>query len=117
MAEGLINKYLKNKVKAYSAGSNPAGSVNPNAKKVLLKEDAWEDYYSKNIDEIIDIDFDLVITVCDNAKKSCPIFPKKTKVIHIPLEDPDKKPYEEFLKTKELIKQKIIPVVKKELLN
>ncbi len=118
IAEGLINKYLnKYEIFAYSAGSSPSGKVNPNAKKVLIEENAWDDSYtSKKIDEIIDIDFDLVITVCDNAKEECPVFPKKTKVIHIPLEDPDKKPYDAFLKTKELIKKRVLPVIKKELL-
>ncbi|AZV46106.1 low molecular weight phosphatase family protein [Nautilia sp. PV-1] len=107
MAEGLINKYFPN-IKAYSAGSKPSGRVNPNAKKVLIEENAWKDeYHSKSIQEIMNKSpFDLAITVCDNAAKECPVIPG-TKTIHIPFEDPDGKDYEEFLKTKEEIKKRL----------
>ncbi|WP_457561164.1 arsenate reductase ArsC [Caminibacter sp.] len=96
-----------------SCGSSPSGGVNENAKKVLKEKGKWRDeFYSKSIDEVINKDFDLVITVCDNAKESCPVFPKKTEVIHIPFEDPDGKEYEEFVKTYDLIKEKLLPIVK-----
>ena len=99
MAEAIINKDFEGKAIAFSAGVNPAGKVNENTKKVLQKYGYWKDsYYSKDISEVLDMDFDLVITVCDNAKESCPSFPKKTKVLHIPFEDPHGKPYEEFEK-------------------
>ena len=112
IAEGLINKYIDN-VKAYSAGVNPSGKVNENAKKVLIAENAWNDeYHSKDIDEIINIDFDLVITVCDNAKETCPTFPKKTKTIHIGFVDPDGKDYSEFEKLVEEMKERLLPKIK-----
>jgi arsenate reductase len=73
--------------------------VNPNAKRVLIEKGCWRsDYHSKSVDEVMGMDFDLVITVCDSARESCPIFPKRTEVIHIGFEDPDGKPYEEFQK-------------------
>ena len=111
IAEGLINKYFDN-IKAYSAGSNPSKKVNPYAKKVLEEENAWKsNYYSKTIEEVMQYaPFDLVITVCDNASKNCPILPG-TKTIHIPFEDPDGKEYEEFIKTKEEIKKRIFPIL------
>ena len=113
IAEGLINKYLDG-VKAYSAGVNPSGRVNENAKKILMKENAWRDeYHSKDIDEVMDIDFDLVVTVCDNAKETCPMFPKKVKTIHIGFVDPDGKGYEEFEKLVEEMKEKFLPKIKK----
>ena len=115
MAEGLINKYLEG-VKAYSAGVNPSGKVNENAKKILMKENAWrEEYHSKDIDEIMDIDFDLVVTVCDNAKETCPTFPKKTKTIHIGFEDPDGKSYDEFEKLAEEMKERLLLKIKEEI--
>ena len=115
IAEGLINKYLEG-VKAYSAGVNPSGKVNENAKKILIKEGAWdEDYHSKDIEEIMDIDFDLVVTVCDNAKETCPMFPKKVKTIHIGFEDPDGKGYEEFEKLVEEMKERLLPKIKEEI--
>ena len=115
IAEGLINKYLEG-VKAYSAGVNPSGKVNENAKKVLMKEGAWDEYYhSKDIDEVMDIDFDLVVTVCDNAKETCPTFPKKVKTIHIGFVDPDGKGYEEFEKLVEKMKKEFLGEIKREL--
>ena len=114
IAEGLINKYLDG-VKAYSAGVNPSGKVNENAKKVLMKEGAWdENYHSKDIDEVMDIDFDLVVTVCDNAKETCPTFPKKVKTIHIGFVDPDGKDYSEFEKLVEEMKERLLPKIKEE---
>ncbi|NPA53917.1 MAG: arsenate reductase ArsC [Aquificae bacterium] len=114
MAEAIINKDFAGKAVAFSAGVNPAGKVNENTKKVLQKYGYWKDsYYSKDISEVLDMDFDLVITVCDNAKESCPSFPKKTKVLHIPFEDPHRKPYSEFEKTFFQIKEKLIQYLKK----
>ncbi len=113
LGEALINKYLDG-VKAYSAGVNPSGKVNENAKKVLMAENAWNDsYHSKNLDEVIDENFDLVVTVCDSAKESCPIFPKPVKTIHIGFEDPDGKDYIEFEKLVEEMKEEFLPKIKK----
>jgi len=112
MAEGLINKYL-DEIKAYSAGVNPSGKVNENAKKILMKENAWRDEYrSKDIDEVMDIDFDLVVTVCDNAKETCPTFPKKVKTIHIGFEDPEGKEYKEFEKLASDMKEILLNKIK-----
>jgi len=105
-------------INAVSAGVEASGRVNPNAKKVLEENGIWRDeFYSKTVDEVIDEDFDLVVTVCDNAKETCPVFPKKTKTIHIPFEDPDGKEYEEFIKTFEEIYKKLLPIVKKNLIS
>ncbi len=115
IGEALINKELQN-VKAYSCGVNPSGKVNPHAKKVLEINGAWdENYHSKHLDEIIDIDFDLVVTVCDNAKETCPIFPKKTKTIHVGFDDPDTKEFNAFKETYMLIKENLLKEVKEQL--
>ncbi len=120
IAEALVNRYLGPKgIKAFSAGSKPSGRVNPNAVKVLEKEGAWsEEYHSKSIDEIsAEGPFDLVVTVCDNAKESCPVFPASVKTLHVGFEDPDGKGYEAFEKTKDMIKERLLPIVQKELLQ
>ena len=115
LAEGLVNKYLEG-IEAKSAGSKPSGKVNENAKKILEQEGAWKDeYHSKSIDEVMNENFDLVVTVCDNAKESCPVFPKKTKVIHVGFEDPDGKPFEAFEKLLHQMKTKLLPTIQKEL--
>jgi arsenate reductase len=115
IAEALINKYIDG-VSAQSAGVRASGKVNPNAKRVLEANGAWRDEYrSKTLEEVLHVDFDLVVTVCDNAKESCPIFPKQTKVIHVGFVDPDGKEYEEFVKTYNEIKTTLLPIVKAEL--
>ena len=115
IAEAVINRYIDG-VDAMSSGVKASGKVNPNAKKVLENDGSWRDeYHSKTLDKVIDNHFDLVITVCDNAKESCPIFPKDTKVIHISYEDPDGKNFSAFEKTLKLIKMELIPILRIEL--
>jgi len=115
IGEAVLNAYLDG-VDAYSSGVKASGKVNPNAKKVLQEEGIWRDtYHSKKIDKVLDIDFDLVVTVCDNAKESCPLFPKDVKVIHVGYEDPDGKKYSAFAKTLKLIKMELTPIVRMEL--
>ena len=115
IAEAVLNKYV-NGVDAYSSGVKASGKVNENAKKVLLDDGSWLDSYnSKTLDKVINIEFDLVVTVCDNAKESCPVFPKNTRIIHVGYEDPDKKNYSAFQKTLKLIKMELIVIVKQEL--
>lgn len=113
IAEALINKHLNNVI-AYSAGVKATGKVNSRAIEVLKQEAAWsDDYFSKNLDKVIDINFDLVVTVCSNADDNCPIFPKKTEVIHVGFEDPDGKEFRAFEETLKEIKRKLLPIVRK----
>ncbi len=115
MAEALINKYF-NDIKAFSAGIKPIGKVNPNAKKVLKENGCWDEkYHSKCLNEILDIDFDLVVTVCDQAKQSCPSFSLSVKKIHIGFEDPDKKTYDKFEEIYNNIKKELLPKVQEAL--
>ncbi len=115
IGEAVLNKYLDG-VEAFSSGVKASGKVNPNAKKVLQEDGSWLDkYHSKTIDKVMDIDFDLVVTVCDNAQESCPIFPQQTKVIHVGYEDPDGKNYSAFQKTLKLIQMELTPIVRQEL--
>ena len=115
IAEALINKELEG-INAYSSGVKPSGKVNPNAKKVLEANGAWrEDYHSKTLDTLEHIEFDLVVTVCDHAKETCPIFPKPIPKIHVGFEDPDGKGYEAFESTYEEIKTTLLPKVEEKL--
>ena len=115
IAEALINAKLDG-IEAYSCGVNPSKKVNPNAKKVLEQNGIWsEDYHSKDLNTILDIDFDLVVTVCDNAKETCPMFPKAVNTIHIGFDDPSGKAVEEYEKTYNLIEAELLPIIKKEL--
>ncbi|WP_321777392.1 arsenate reductase ArsC [Sulfurimonas sp.] len=115
IAEAVLNKHL-NGVDAKSSGVKASGKVNPNAIKLLQREGLWsDDYHSKNLSEVINDYFDLVVTVCDNAMESCPVFPKGTKVIHVGYEDPDGKDMSAFEETLKLIKMELIPIVRIEL--
>jgi len=114
IAEAVLNKYVDG-LDAYSSGVKPSGKVNPNAKKVLQDDGSWLDsYHSKPIDKVMDINFDFVITVCDNAQETCPMFQNVSKLIHVGYEDPDGKNYSAYLKTLKLIKMELIVIVKQE---
>ena len=116
MAEALINAKLGDCVEAQSSGVKASGKVNPNAQKLLTDNGYWrEEYHSKVIDTVLDTAFDLVVTVCDNAKESCPMFPKAVKTIHVGFEDPSGKEYAEYEKSLKLIEEQLLPVIKKEL--
>ena len=90
MAEGYLKAFAKGKAEIYSAGIETHG-VNPKA-IAIMKEDGIDlsKHTSNNIDEYIEIDFDFVITVCDNAKENCPFFPTKAKKLHQNFPDPAK---------------------------
>ncbi|MFD2874116.1 arsenate reductase ArsC [Mucilaginibacter ximonensis] len=90
IAEGYLRYFAGNKAEIYSAGIETHG-VNPKAIKVM-KEDGIDisHHTSNNIDEYKDIDFDYVITVCDNAKESCPYFPSNAVKFHYNFPDPAK---------------------------
>ena len=108
IGEALVNAFLDG-IEAKSCGVAPSGKVNPNAKKVLKQNGIWDERYrSKHLDEVIDEDFDLVVTVCDHAKETCPMFPRPVKKIHVGFEDPDGKEYEAFEKTYEEIKNTLL---------
>ena len=116
MAEALINAKLGDCIKAFSSGVKASGEVNSNAKALLQKRGFWRDeYHSKTLDKVIDEPFDLVVTVCDNAKETCPMFPKATKTIHIGFQDPSGKEPKEYEKTLNLIEKELLPRVKSEL--
>ena len=113
IAEALINSELGERIEAYSSGVSACGLVNPNAKKILEVKNIWKDeYHSKRLETLLHIDFDLVITVCDNASQTCPIFPGKTELVHLGFDDPDGKDFEEFEACYKQVKSKLIPLVK-----
>ncbi len=116
IAEALLNAELGECLEAYSSGVKASGRVNPNAQKLLIDKGIWRDsYHSKTIDKVLDMDFDLIVTVCDHAKESCPMFPKKVEIIHIGFEDPDGKDFDAFIEAYNLIKEQLVPQVKEKL--
>jgi len=121
MAEAMINHYLGDRYEAYSAGVSHS-EVNPMAIKILQDmgiETAG--FRSKNVSEFLKRDdLDLVVTVCDHAKESCPVFLRPIAKLHIGIKDPA--PYTDhpdalkyFRKTKEEIMSKVISYLMGEL--
>jgi arsenate reductase len=74
-----------------------------------------EGLYPKDIDSLLDEPIDLVVSVCDNAKESCPIFPRPVKRIHLPFHDPHGEPLESFIAVRDDIRARLIPAVREAL--
>jgi arsenate reductase len=89
MAEGFLKSFDRS-LHVFSAGTNPAQKVNPFAVKVMKEESIdLNSNKPKNVDEFISWEFDYVITVCDGARESCPMFTGKvSNRLHIGFEDP-----------------------------
>lgn len=111
IAHGYLQKFAGDKAKIYSAGVETHG-VNPKA-ILVMKEDGIDisHHTSNNIDEYFNVDFDFVITVCDNAKERCPYFPTKAQKFHYNFPDPAKatgteeEVMNEFRRVRQLIKE------------
>jgi arsenate reductase len=88
MAEGWARKLKSDCIEPFSAGVYPV-AVNLRAIQVMIEAGVdVSGQYPKHIDDLLNIDFDYVITLCDNAKEICPVYPGKTKMIHKPFSDP-----------------------------
>lgn len=88
MAEGWLRHFAKGKAAIYSAGVNPH-AINPRAISVMAEAGVDISHHTSNhVDEYLDKNIDVVITVCDNAKEVCPVFPGKVKTIHHAFDDP-----------------------------
>ena len=90
MAEAIVNARYSKKWRAFSAGTHPAGFVHPMAIQVLQEIGIEHHGASKSIDRFRDKDFDLVITVCDDANEECPVWLGKGKRLHQGFRDPAK---------------------------
>ena len=122
LAEGYLRHFAGDKANVYSAGVETHG-VNPKAIKTM-KEDGIDisGHTSNNILEYTDVEFDYVITVCDNAKERCPYFPSKAQKFHYNFPDPakstgtDEEILKAFREVREMIKVYCTNFVKDNLL-
>ncbi len=116
MAEAILNHDLGDKVRALSAGTRPQPKVADGAIEALKLAGLPSDgLFPKDVDAVINEDIDLVITVCDNAKEACPIFPRPVPRIHMPFHDPHGEPIESFIRVRDEIRNQIVKRVKVEL--
>ncbi|RME46494.1 MAG: arsenate reductase ArsC [Chloroflexi bacterium] len=112
MAEAIVNARLGEQWQAYSAGTKPAGYVHPKALAALAEIGIEHDGRSKVADEYRDIDFDLVITVCDSAAENCPVWLGKGKRLHRSFPDPAvTDDMEDFRRVRDAIIETIIPLL------
>ena len=110
IAEGYLRHFAPKTIEVYSAGIETHG-VNPRA-IATMKEDGLDisKHTSNNVNEYSNMEFDYVITVCDNAKENCPYFPAKVRHFHNNFPDPAKAKgseeeiMNEFRKVREMIK-------------
>ena len=117
IAEALVNAKLKD-ITAYSAGVRASGKVNAYAKQILEEEGIWKrEYHSKTLDEVINLDFDLIVTVCDHAYETCPMFPRAIPKIHVGFSDPDGKDYGAFILTYQAIEAELLPIIQEKLVT
>jgi len=88
MAEGFAKALKGDVINAYSAGVDPHGM---NKRAIQVMAEAGVDifsHHSKHVDELRNVKFDYVVTVCGHAHETCPMFPGKTKVVHVGFDDP-----------------------------
>ncbi len=88
MAEGWARALKADVIDAYSAGIEIHG-LNPNAVKVMAEAGVdISGHRSQRVDELMDVPFDYVVTVCGHAHETCPVFPGRTKIVHVGFDDP-----------------------------
>ncbi|MCE5240824.1 arsenate reductase ArsC [bacterium] len=88
MAEGWARALQGDVIEPYSAGLEKHG-MNPLAVKVMAEAGVdISGQYSKTTDELGDTEFDVVVTVCDRARESCPLFAGNARVVHVGFDDP-----------------------------
>ena len=88
MAEGFARKLKPDTIDPFSAGTDPHG-MNPLAMKVMAE--AGVDigrHWSKHVNDLTGVPFDYVVTVCDSANETCPVFPGRVKRVHVGFDDP-----------------------------
>lgn len=90
MAEAIVNARLSNDWRAFSAGTVPAGYVHPKAIQVLDEIGIVHAGESKSAEQFRTMDFDLVVTVCDDAAENCPVWLGKGRRVHLGFPDPAK---------------------------
>ena len=88
MAEGWTRRLNGDRIEPFSAGVDPSG-IDARAARVMAEAGVdLSSQRSKHVRELLDIDFDLVITVCDHARQTCPSFPRPTRSTHVGFDDP-----------------------------
>ena len=112
MAEAILNHDLGDRLRALSAGTRPQPKVADGAIAALEQAGLpTAGLYPKDVAAVMDEAIDLVVTVCDNAKESCPVFPRPLPRIHLPFHDPHGEALESFVAVRDDIRARLAPAV------
>ena len=88
MAEGWARHLRGDRIEAFSAGIEAHG-LNPDAVRVMAEAGVdISGQRSKRVGDLLGVEFDYVVTVCDNAREACPVFPGRAKIVHVGFDDP-----------------------------
>lgn len=113
MGEAILNHELAGLVRGISAGTQPQPKVADGAIEALkLAGLPTEGLYPKDVEAVMNEDIDLVVSVCDNARESCPIFPRPVKRIHVGFHDPHGEALESFIAVRDDIRTRLVPAVR-----
>lgn len=113
MGEAILNHDLAGLVKAVSAGTRPQPQVADGALEALrLAGLPTAGLFPKDVDSLLDTPIDLVVSVCDNARETCPVFPRPVPRIHVPFHDPHGEPLASFVAVRDDIRARLVPAVK-----
>ncbi len=116
MGEAILNHDLGGQVRALSAGTEPQPKVADGALEALtLAGLPTAGLHPKTVEAVMDQDIDLVVSVCDNARESCPIFPRPVKRIHVGFHDPHGEPLDSFIAVRDDIRARLVAAVREAL--
>ena len=113
MGEAILNHELAGLVRAISAGTSPQPKVADGAIEALKQAGLpTETLAPKTVEAVMHEAIDLVVSVCDNAKETCPVFPQPVKRIHVGFHDPHGEPLESFIAVRDDIRARLVPAVR-----
>lgn len=113
MGEAILNHDLAGLVRGISAGTSPQLKVADGAIKALKLAGLPTDGLApKTVEAIMHEAIDLVVSVCDNAKEACPVFPRPAKRIHVGFHDPHGEPLDSFIAVRDDIRARLVPAVR-----
>lgn len=116
MGEAILNHDLAGLVRGISAGTDPQPKVADGAIEALKRAGLpTEGLFPKAVEAVMDEEIDLVVSVCDNARESCPVFPRPVKRIHVGFRDPHGEPLAQFIAVRDDIRARLVPAVREAL--
>lgn len=113
MGEAILNHDLAGLVRGISAGTRPQPKLPDGTIEALRLAGLPVDGLTpKDVEAVMNEDIDLVVSICDNAKETCPVFPRRVARIHLPFHDPHGEPLASFVAVRDDIRARLVPAVR-----